>query len=55
MIRVLLEAAEQRFLELGGRRGDAMVLDGNDLAHHAWKAAGYAPEPRWTRWTKPLA
>jgi ribosomal protein S18 acetylase RimI-like enzyme len=52
---VLLEAAEQRFLELGGRRGDAMVLDGNDLAHHAWKAAGYAPEPQWTRWTKPLA
>jgi ribosomal protein S18 acetylase RimI-like enzyme len=50
----LLEAAEQRFLELGGRRGDAMVLDGNALAHHAWKAAGYAPEPQWTRWTRPL-
>jgi ribosomal protein S18 acetylase RimI-like enzyme len=51
---VLLKAAEQRFVELGGRRGDAMVLDGNHLAHHAWKASGYAPEPQWTRWTKPL-
>jgi ribosomal protein S18 acetylase RimI-like enzyme len=51
----LLEAAEQRFLELGGRRGDAMVLDDNALAHHAWKAAGYAPQTQWTRWIKPFA
>jgi hypothetical protein len=35
-----------------GRRGDAMVLDDNTLAHHAWKAAGYAPETQRTRWTK---
>ncbi|MGW7003722.1 GNAT family N-acetyltransferase [Streptomyces sp. NPDC054933] len=50
----LLEAAERRFTALGGRRGDAMVLDGNERAHHAWRAAGYAPEPRWSRWTAPL-
>ncbi|MFF1380042.1 GNAT family N-acetyltransferase [Streptomyces sp. NPDC058308] len=51
----LLAAAEERFVRLGGRRGDAMVLDRNDLAHHAWRAAGYAPQPQWSRWVKPLA
>ncbi len=51
---LLLRAAERRFTALGGRRGDAMVLDDNDRAHHAWRAAGYAPEPQWSRWTKPL-
>ncbi|MFE4372588.1 GNAT family N-acetyltransferase [Streptomyces sp. NPDC056835] len=50
----LLTAAEERFVRLGGRRGDAMVLDGNELAHHAWRASGYAPQPQWTRWVKPL-
>ncbi|MFD8590642.1 GNAT family N-acetyltransferase [Streptomyces sp. NPDC059637] len=50
----LLAAAERRFAGLGGRRGDAMVLDSNEPAHHAWRAAGYAPEPQWSRWTKPL-
>ncbi|WEB38873.1 GNAT family N-acetyltransferase [Streptomyces yunnanensis] len=50
----LLTAAEERFGALGGRRGDAMVLDRNALAHHAWRAAGYAPEPQWSRWVKPL-
>lgn len=50
----LLAAAEERFAALGGRRGDAMVLDRNERAHHAWKAAGYAPEPQWSRWVKPL-
>ncbi|MFE4295643.1 hypothetical protein ACFRPW_34300, partial [Streptomyces sp. NPDC056907] len=39
---------------LGGRRGDAMVLDRNELARHAWRASGYAPQPQWTRWVKPL-
>ncbi|MFF1834318.1 GNAT family N-acetyltransferase [Streptomyces sp. NPDC058231] len=52
--RVLLEAAEERFVRLGGRRGDAMVLNRNELAHHAWHAAGYAPEPQWSRWVKHL-
>ncbi|MGW7412853.1 GNAT family N-acetyltransferase [Streptomyces sp. NPDC054863] len=50
----LLAAAEDRFVTLGGRRGDAMVLDENSLAHPAWRSAGYAPQPRWSRWIKPL-
>lgn len=50
----LLEAAEQRFTRLGGRRGDAMVLERNEQAHGAWSAAGYAREQHWRRWTKPL-
>ncbi|MGD3110996.1 GNAT family N-acetyltransferase [Streptomyces sp. YGL11-2] len=52
--RALPAAAEARFTALGGRRGDAMVLDRNGLAHHAWRAAGYAPEPQWSRWVKHL-
>lgn len=50
----LLAAAEERFARLGGRRGDAMVLVRNESAHHAWRAAGYAPEEQWRRWVKPL-
>lgn len=50
----LLAAAEERFVGLGGRRGDAMVLDRNERAHHAWHAAGYAPQPQWSRWVKHL-
>ena len=52
--RALLAAAEERFLALGGRRGDAMVLERNETAHHAWQASGYAREDHWRRWTKPL-
>jgi ribosomal protein S18 acetylase RimI-like enzyme len=51
----LLAAAEERFARLGGRRADAMVLVRNETAHHAWGAAGYAPEEQWRRWVKPLA
>ncbi|WP_416972880.1 GNAT family N-acetyltransferase [Streptomyces sp. 4F14] len=51
----LLAAAEERFVTLGGRRGDAMVLTRNETAHHAWAAAGYSPEEKWRRWVKPLA
>ncbi|WP_086724259.1 GNAT family N-acetyltransferase [Streptomyces carpinensis] len=51
----LLAAAEERFVRLGGRRGDAMVLTRNETAHHAWRAAGYTPEEHWRRWVKPLA
>ncbi|MEU9100525.1 GNAT family N-acetyltransferase, partial [Streptomyces sp. NPDC048361] len=36
----LLSAAEDRFAALGGRRADAMVLVRNELARHAWAAAG---------------
>lgn len=50
----LLAAAEERFVGLGGRRGDAMVLDRNELAHHTWHAAGYALQPQWSRWVKHL-
>ncbi|MFF1921131.1 GNAT family N-acetyltransferase [Streptomyces sp. NPDC058221] len=50
----LLEAAEQRFAALGGRRVDAMVLEANERAHHTWEAAGYHREDHWRRWVKPL-
>ncbi|WP_149550473.1 GNAT family N-acetyltransferase [Streptomyces marokkonensis] len=50
----LLTAAEERFVRLGGRRADAMVLVRNEIAQHAWGAAGYGPEERWRRWVKPL-
>ncbi|MFF2146611.1 GNAT family N-acetyltransferase [Kitasatospora sp. NPDC058190] len=50
----LLAAAEERFAALGGRRADAMVLDDNALGHRTWQAAGYRPEPQWSRWVKPL-
>jgi ribosomal protein S18 acetylase RimI-like enzyme len=50
----LLAAAEERFVRLGGRRGDAMVLQHNETAHHAWRAAGYAPQEQWRRWVKPF-
>jgi ribosomal protein S18 acetylase RimI-like enzyme len=51
----LLAAAEGRFVRLGGRRADAMVLTRNENAHRAWDAAGYASEEQWRRWVKPLA
>jgi ribosomal protein S18 acetylase RimI-like enzyme len=52
--RTLLDHAEQRFRSLGGTRADAMVLAENELAHLAWRAAGYHQQPEWTRWVKPL-
>ncbi|MEV6117314.1 GNAT family N-acetyltransferase [Streptomyces sp. NPDC052109] len=50
----LLAAAEERFVRLGGRRADAMVLVRNETAHHAWSAAGYGPQEDWRRWVKLL-
>jgi ribosomal protein S18 acetylase RimI-like enzyme len=50
----LLTAAEERFVALGGRRGDAMVLERNETGQRAWRAAGYAPEEQWRRWVKHL-
>ncbi|MFF4183141.1 GNAT family N-acetyltransferase [Streptomyces sp. NPDC001691] len=50
----LLAAAEERFVRLGGRRADAMVLVRNELAQRAWQAAGYGAEEHWRRWVKPL-
>lgn len=52
--RALLAAVEERFLTLGGRRADALVLNRNEEAHFAWHAAGYTPEPQWSRWVKHL-
>ncbi|MFD7647565.1 GNAT family N-acetyltransferase [Streptomyces albidoflavus] len=51
---LLLEAAERRFRELGGRRVDAMVLEVNERAHKAWEASGYHREDHWRRWVKSL-
>ncbi|MFD7427990.1 GNAT family N-acetyltransferase [Streptomyces sp. NPDC059818] len=50
----LMEAAEQRFAALGGRRVDAMVLEANEPAHRTWDTAGYRREDHWRRWVKPL-
>ena len=50
----LVAAAEERFVAVGGRRADAMVLDDNVLGARAWAAAGYGPQAHWTRWVKPL-
>ncbi|MEU8385985.1 GNAT family N-acetyltransferase [Streptosporangium sp. NPDC048865] len=50
----LIRAAEERFAAFGAFRVDAMVLRDNAPAHHAWGAAGYAPQPQWSRWIKPL-
>ncbi|MFE7130193.1 GNAT family N-acetyltransferase [Streptomyces sp. NPDC057638] len=52
--KALLGAAERRFAALGGRRGDAMVLEANELAHRVWASAGYHREDQWRRWVKPL-
>jgi ribosomal protein S18 acetylase RimI-like enzyme len=50
----LLERAEERFVDFGGTRADAMVLDGNDTAHRLWSRAGYARQAEWSRWVKTL-
>lgn len=52
--RAMLAVAERRFAAAGAARVDAMVLDGNTLAHGAWAAAGYRPQPEWTRWVRRL-
>ena len=49
---LLLDAAEQKCAALGARRVDAMVLADNDLGQQAWLAAGYEPQPEWSRWVK---
>ncbi|WP_329213399.1 GNAT family N-acetyltransferase [Streptomyces sp. NBC_00683] len=50
----LMDAAEQRFAALGGRRVDAMVLEANETAHRTWAATGYHREDHWRRWVKAL-
>ncbi len=50
----LLEGAEERFRALGAARADAIVLDGNDLGQHLWRAKGYDRQDTWRRWVKSL-
>ncbi|GAA2643191.1 GNAT family N-acetyltransferase [Streptomyces lunalinharesii] len=50
----LLQAAEQRFAAVGGRRVDAMVLEVDEQAHHTWATRGYHREDHWRRRVKPL-
>lgn len=52
--RELVARAEARFTSYGGTRADAMVLDDNAQAHRVWATAGYALQPEWSRWVKPL-
>jgi ribosomal protein S18 acetylase RimI-like enzyme len=49
---VLLDRAEQRLVELGASRIDAMVLDDNDLGQSIWAARGYHRQSEWSRWVK---
>lgn len=52
--RLLLEHAEQRFVDVGGKRADAMVLDENVLGRSIWESSGYVRQEEWSRWVKPL-
>jgi ribosomal protein S18 acetylase RimI-like enzyme len=48
----LLDWAEQRLVELGAGRIDAMVLDDNELGRSVWAARGYRRQAEWSRWAK---
>ncbi len=48
----LLDRAEQRLVELGAGRIDAMVLDDNELGQSIWAARGYHRQAEWSRWVK---
>lgn len=52
--RELLARAERRLVSLGATRVDAMVLNGNELGQSLWTAEGYAKQPEWRRWVKPV-
>ena len=51
----LLDWAEQRLVDLGASRIDAMVLDDNDLGQSIWAARGYHQQPEWSRWVKEVS
>ncbi|KAA9374392.1 GNAT family N-acetyltransferase [Microbispora cellulosiformans] len=51
----LIRAAEERFRKYGAFRVDAMVLNDNALAHHAWSAAGYTMQTDCARWVRRLS
>jgi ribosomal protein S18 acetylase RimI-like enzyme len=50
----LVDAAERRFVAVGGRRADAMVLEANEAGQRTWAAAGYRREDHWRRWVRTL-
>jgi hypothetical protein len=52
---VLLDLAEQRLVDLGASRIDAMVLDDNHLGQSIRAARGYQPQSEWSRWVKATA
>lgn len=54
LARRLLAAAEERLVALGAGRLDAMVLEGNELGQSLWASSGYAPQPEWRRWVRPV-
>ncbi|TQL69569.1 ribosomal protein S18 acetylase RimI-like enzyme [Nocardioides albertanoniae] len=54
LARRLLAHAETRLVALGAGRIDAMVLEDNDLGQQLWKSSGYAPQPDWRRWVRPV-
>jgi len=45
-------SAEARLSQLGARRFDAMVLDGNEPGYRLWTATGYRRQDDWGRWVK---
>ncbi|WP_395638201.1 GNAT family N-acetyltransferase [Pseudolysinimonas sp.] len=52
--RELLTRAERRLVALGASRIDAMVLDNNELGQSLWIAEGFAKQPEWRRWVRPV-
>lgn len=52
--RLLVERALDRFISLGVKRVDAMVLDDNESAHSAWASYGFMRQNNWSRWVKNL-
>jgi ribosomal protein S18 acetylase RimI-like enzyme len=52
--RRLLARAERRLIGLGASRIDAMVLEGNGLGQSLWVAEGFAKQPEWRRWVRPV-
>lgn len=54
LARLLLGAAEDRFVSLGAERAAAMVLVHNTAGRGLWQAHDYTEQGDWSRWVKPL-
>ena len=52
--RSLIGAAEEWLRACGCRRVNALVMDDHDYATATWRAAGYEPTPRMSRYVKML-